>query len=39
MYDPLTNLLWLLALQLAAGVPISIDLETWPASYEAHAKA
>lgn len=31
--DPMTTLLWILALQLAARRPITIDLSTWPSSY------
>lgn len=37
--DPLTNLLWLLALQLAAGRDVRLDLSTWPTSYRAAARA
>jgi len=39
MHDPLMNLLWLLALQLAARRRIRIDLSTWPTSYEPRARA
>lgn len=38
-YDPLTNMLWLLALRIAAGHEIAIDLDTWPSSYAAVAQA
>lgn len=37
--DPMTTLLWMLALQLAAGRPIKLDLSTWPISYRPRAVA
>jgi hypothetical protein len=37
--DQMTALLFLLALQLAAGVPVKLDLSSWPRSYRARARA
>jgi hypothetical protein len=39
MNDAMTDLLWLLALRIAAGADLRLDLSTWPVDYVPHARA